>query len=533
MKHPFKKRPGKKALAISACLVAVALPIFYQLLKSPARSDGADNPSSTASNRQSTSQSGAMKNIAEWQELVENTEASGLRSLMEEAMKIPDASMRNEVLTSITARWIRDDIDGFNKYWFALEVNGDDGKLAMMALALQGALSNLTPELAATDGIYVAVQRLISHLSATDPATALAWAKKWLLDDAQENALVSIARGMAKTDIEGALAIIEGIQSPLRKGQAIAAVSGIWAARDLTAASTWAKGLKSHADRAMALNSIYLTTASRNPEQAAAELASQAREMNEQYLREREADLASRGVTSETEANDPDTYKEMLEAGTIPAPYSPDVELLGEAVKVVGKNLAEKDSAEAVNWANRLETDYLKGKSIAGVIDGWAKTDPQAAFDYLNKNHPADTELLAKLYSSWAASDSKAAAESTAKIADPQFRSIALESVIKTWAAKGDPNEVTQYLQSIPAADNTDAVKLAAAAAVSQADPRKAWDIATSISGEKAQLRALNAAFASLVIRDPGEAGALLESASLSANATSRLREMLDAVSAD
>lgn len=529
MKHPFKKRVTR-ALAISACLVAI--PVLYQIFKSPADSSGTDKQASAATGPQSTSRAGDTKGIAEWQDLVENTAASGLRSLMEEAMRIPDASMRNEVLISITARWIRDDIEGFNKYWFALEVDGDDGKLAMMALALQGALGNLTPELAATDGIYVAVQRLISHLSATDPATALAWAKKWLLDDAQENALVSIARGMAHTDIEGALAIIEGIQSPLRKGQAIAVVSGIWAARDLTAASNWAKGIKSHADRAMALNSIYLTTASRNPAQAASDLASQAREMNEQYLRDREADLASRGVTSETEANDPETYKEMMEAGTIPAPYSPDVELMGEAVKVVGKNLAEKDSGEAVNWSNGLETDYLKGKGIAGAIEGWAKTDPQAAFDYLNKNHPADTELLAKLYSSWAASDSKAAAESTAKIADPQFRSIALESVIKTWAAKGDPNEVTQYLESIPAADNTDAVKLAAAAAVSQADPLKAWNIAQSISGEKAQLRALNAAFSNLVIRNPGEAGALLDSASLSDNATSRLREMLDAVAA-
>ncbi|RYD20790.1 MAG: hypothetical protein EOP88_13705 [Verrucomicrobiaceae bacterium] len=533
MKHPFKNRFAPKALAITACLIAVAIPVSYQLFKSSPEGGKTTTPSAAATRHEQTPQDNSVKSITEWQELVKNTGASGLRSRIEEAMKISDASLRNEVLASITERWLREDIAGFNKYWFALEVEGADDKLAMVAIALQVALGNLTPELSASDEIYVAVQRLISHLAGTDPAKALEWAKKWLLDDAQENALVSVARGMAKTNIEGALAIIDGIKSPLRKGQAIAAVGGIWASRDLNAASAWAKGLKSHADRAMALNSIHLTTADQNPAMAAAELGSQAREMNEQYLREREADLASRGVTPETEANDPDTYNEMLEAGTIPAPYSPDVELIGEAVKVVGKKLGESNSGDALEWSNSLETDYLKAKAIAGTIDGWAKTDPRAAFDYLNKNHPADTELLSKLYSSWAANDAKAAAESTADIADPAFRSIALESVIKTWAAKGNPEEVTNYLNSIPTADNTDAVKLAAATAVSQADPRKAWDIAKSISGEKVQIRALNAAFANLVIQNPGEAGALLESAALSENASSRLREMLDAVSPD
>ncbi|RYD39003.1 MAG: hypothetical protein EOP85_16680, partial [Verrucomicrobiaceae bacterium] len=444
--------------------------------------------------------------MEEWLELTENSETSGLRSLIEEAMRISDSSMRNQVLVSITERWLRDDVAGFNKYWFALEVAGDNDKLAMVALALQSALGNLTPELAASDEIYVAVQRLISYLSSTDPESALAWAKKLLLDDAQENALVSIARGMAKTDIAAALSIIDGIKSPLRRGQALAAVGGIWAAQDLKAATEWAKGLRSHSDRALAMNSIYLTAAQQNPGAAASELSSLAKEMNEQYLRERDADLAARGINAESEANDPESYNEMVEAGTIPAPYSPDVELMGEAVKVVGKKLAEADSGKAVTWSNDLPTDYLKSKGISGVIDGWAKTNPEAAFDYLSKNHPTDTELLSKLYASWAASDSKAAADSTANIADPYSRGIALESVIKTWAAKGNPAEVSAYLESIPSADQTDAVKLAAATAVSEADPYKAWEIAKSISGEKVQARALNAAFSNLVIKDPAQA---------------------------
>ncbi|RYD50026.1 MAG: hypothetical protein EOP85_00415 [Verrucomicrobiaceae bacterium] len=529
MKYPFTKRPGAKAFVIGSCLIAIALPVTYQLFKSPAET-GKPGPQAQIAAPATTTKVGSSMSIGEWNTLVTDTEASGLRALIGDAMKITDAQMRSQVITAITERWLREDVAGFNKYWFALEVEGDEASLAIVAQALQAALGNLTPELAASDEIYVAIQRLISYLSGTDPEAALVWADKWLLDDARENSLVSVARGMARTDIEAALRIVESITSPLRKGQAIAAIASIWASKDLAAASAWAKGLTSHSDRALALNSIYLATAGQDPAKAATELGAMAKEMNEEYLREREADLASRGITAETEANDPETYKEMVEAGTIPAPYSPDVELMGEAVKVVGKKLAESKPDEAVKWSDSIETDYLKGKSITGAIDGWAKTDPQGAFDYLNKNHPGDTELLARLYSSWAAKDSRAAAESTARIADPQFRSLALESVIKTWAAKGNPGEVLAYLEGIPAADNTDAVKLAAVTAVSESDPHKAWEIATHISGEKAQLRALNAAFANLVIQNPGEAGALLESATLSENATSRLREMLDAV---
>lgn len=526
----FKNRFRFKTLAISAGLVAIAIPTSYHFLKSPGTAKEATNQVLNDESKSPSTGSNASMTAEEWLDLTASTETSELRSLMERAMQISDASLRNEIITSITERWLRDDISGFNKYWFALEVDGADGKLAMVALALQSALSNLTPELAASDEIYVVVQRLISHLSGTEPEKALEWAKRWLLDDAQESALVSVARGMAKTDIQRALNVIDGINSPLRKGQAFAAVAGIWAAQDLDAASKWATGLKNHSDRALAMNSIFITAANQNPEMAASELSSQAREMNAQYLREREADLSSRGISLEAEANDPDTYKEMVEAGTIPPLYSPDVELIGEAVKVVGGKLAETNAGEALDWSNSLETDYLKSKGITGVIESWAKTNPQAAFDYLNKNHPGDTELLTKLYTSWAASDSKAAADSTANIADPQFRSIALESVVKTWALKGNPNEVAEYINQIPAADQTDSVKLAAATAMSQADPHMAWDIAKSISGEKAQLRALNAAFSNLVIQDPGEAGALLESASLSESASSRLREMLDAV---
>ncbi|RYD61390.1 MAG: hypothetical protein EOP83_17130, partial [Verrucomicrobiaceae bacterium] len=221
-----------KALALSACLIAIATTLSYHFLKSPADGDKKDAQLSKTAKPMPGKQTGAVRSIEEWRELITNTETSGLRSLIEEAMRISDPSMRNELITSITERWLREDISGFNKYWFALEVDGADDKLSMVALALQAALANLTPELAASDEIYVVVQRLISHLAGTDPEKALAWAKKWLLDDAQESALVSIARGMSRTDIDSALAIIEDIKSPLRSRR------GRFPARRLAATSS-------------------------------------------------------------------------------------------------------------------------------------------------------------------------------------------------------------------------------------------------------------------------------------------------------
>jgi hypothetical protein len=521
-----------KKVSVAAVVLTVITTgiIIYRSDESALGADG--KSASSGSNRRKVQwTAGADYNISQWLERISDTSAKDLKSLMEEAMMLSDAGLRRQVIEGIVDRWLTEDAQGFTKYWAALEVHGADDKLAMVAEALQNSLTKLDESAAASDEIYVIVQRLISYLANTDPERALEWANLWLLNDAKENALVSVARNMAKTDINRSLAIIADLKSPVRRGQAVAAVAIVWASKDLNAALSWAGSLPNSVERGLALNGALLVAAQQDPVMASQSLKGHAQQINEDYVREREAELASKGLTDADLAEDSETYKEMLAAGNISAPYSADVELMADAGKVLGAKLAESDPAGAVEWAANLETDYLKLKSLSGVLEGWAKTDPHSALSYLNEHFPHNNDLYASLYSAWSTVDSSSAAEGALSITDPYQRSLALETVISNWATRGDANAALAFMLQLPTAEITDGVRAATATAISQSSSQKAWEIAQGISNENAQFRALKTAFSTLVIENPSEASALLASTTLPEKTTDRLRDMIDAVS--
>lgn len=469
--------------------------------------------------------------LDQWMQKVGETHVSDFRSLIDAAMKISDPEMRNAVVTSIVDRWMLEDSTAFIKYIAALQVNGADESMAILALALQDSLTKLDPARAASDEVLLIVQRLIDYLAVTDPEMALVWAKKWLLDDTLENAMVAIVRGLAKADITKALAVIDQMKSPLRRSQALATAGAVWAMRDPAAALAWAMKLPLHSERALTLNSVLLAVSQQNLSSAAQALQQQAQQMTDEYKSEREKDLASRGVTAADEANDSETYREMLAAGTLPPPASPDAELLSPSGTAIGKDLAIANGGpSAVNYAESIENDYLKLKTLSGALAGWATTDPQAALAYAAEKYPGNSDLITSIYSSWASVDSSAAAHGVGLISDPAQRAIALETVVKKWATSGDPFEAASYLETLPPSEASDGTKAALVNAMAQQSPQKAWQIATTITNESAQFRALKDAFANLVIQNPSEANTLLAATSLPTSTSDRLRDMLDAV---
>jgi hypothetical protein len=526
MDTPLLKKLSIAAAATAVIAVAVVLLRSHDAASTADEKSGADG----AARRKIQWRAGASYNIAEWRERISDTAAKDLKSLMEEAMNIADVALRRQVIEGIVDRWLMEDAQGFTKYWAALEVHGADGKLALLAEALQNSLTKLDETRAASDDIYVVVQRLISYLATTDPHRALEWANLWLLNDAKENALVAVARNLAKTDVSLALGVIADMKSPVRRGQAVAGVAIVWASRDMDAALAWAGGLTNPVERGLALNGALLVAAQQDPVLASKSLKDHAQQMNSDYVRERNADMAARGLTEADLAEDSETYKELVANGNVSAPYSADVELMADAGRVLGAKLAESDPAGAVEWAADLETDYLKLKSLSGVLEGWAKTDPYAALAYLNEHFPYNNDLFASLYSSWSTLDSAGAAKGALSINDPYQRSLALETVISNWAIRGNAGDAINFLGQLPAAEVTDGVRAAAATAISQSSPQKAWEIASGISNENAQFRALKTAFSTMVIQNPAEAGSLLASATLPEKTTDRLRDILDAV---
>lgn len=466
--------------------------------------------------------------LATWESRIAS--ADDLSRLMTAAMKIGDAELQRAVVALIIDRWLVVDADGFIKHLNALEVAADRGSLAVVMLALQDSLTRLSPGSAGSDEVLVVVQRLISHLASTDPAKALEWATRFLLEDTLDSALVSIARGMTRTDVQAGLKIAEGIRSPLRRSQAFAAVGTVWAGQDPAAALGWAVSLKNHAERALATNSVLLVTAGKNLAAAASSLSEQARAINDEYLKERAADLAARGLTAADQANDSETYLELLESGDISAPSSPDIELLAGAGKRIASQLAKSDADGAVVWAESLDGDFLKLTSLSGALDGWARNDPAAALSFVDGNYPENLDLYQSVYRAWAATDPGAAARSAGEIAEPGRRSTVLESVMKAWAADGDANEAAAFLAQLPASESTDAASHAVAMAMSYHQPERAWEVARTITNEASQYRALKSAFSVMVTRDPEAAGRLLDASELPPRTTELLSGILSAV---
>jgi len=412
-------------------------------------------------------------------------------------------------------------------------VHAADDKMATLVRALQESLTKLTPEQAASDEVLVAVQRMISYLAIHDPDKALFWANQWLLDDTKENALAEVARGFARTDITKALAVIDSMTSPLRRGQALATVGGIWAMRDPEAALKWSMTLSNPAERALTLNQVLLATARMDLDAASQHLKEQAQIMNDNYKAYREAEMARNGLTGIDEANDPERWAEMREGGLIMDPSSPDVELMSESARAIAAKLAAKDAIKAVTWAESLETEFLKTKSVTGALEGWAKVNAAEALAYAMQNYPNDREMMKSIFASWASVDGLAAAEGVKMLDDPAKRAAALEAVVSSWTATGETANVADaaaYLAMQPASEVSDATKAALVVALSQSTPQQAWALAQTISDPKAQFRALKNAFSNLVIQSPAQAEVLLASSSLSNDTSGRLQDMLDAV---
>lgn len=513
---------GSAALALACGL------IIYQLF---------DGDSGNAANSSASTQSSASQrqkilqgNFAQWELRIGDAKTDGLRSLMEEAMRISDPELRLMVVTALVDRWLAEDAAGFTKYWASLQVDGVTDKLAVLASALEFSLTKLSPELATSDEILVIVQRLIAYLSSSDPEKALVWAKQWLLDDAFENAMVSIIRNLAAKDVSKAVAAIDEMTSPLRRSQAVAALAAVWATKDLKAATAWARNLPNVVERAMAMNSVLLVAAQQDAGASADELRSLANEINDQYLRDRKAELEKLGITEADLAEDSESYKEMEAAGTLPPPYSPDVELLGEASRIIAAKLASGDIAGALDYAESLDSDFLKMKALSGTLEGWGKDDPNVAVGYLNEHFPANVDLYNALYKSWAADNYANAAEGTRLITDPSTRAQALESVLYDWGVRGDVDGMLDFVSKLSPAEFTDTIKASTANAISTHSPQDAWNIALTIGNENAQLRALRSAFSSMVIENADTAGQALASVTLPQKASSTLQDMLIAV---
>jgi hypothetical protein len=159
----------------------------------------------------------------------------------------------------------------------------------------------------------------------------------------------------------------------------------------------------------------------------------------------------------------------------------------------------------------------------------WRPTRSAAAVDYFKQNLADATELIPPLYESWAGVNSEAAARGVELLPGASDRAVARETVLGTWAA-ADPSAASQYLETVPLAERTDAALVTVAQALSHSAPGEAWVRAQSIRDPSLRFRSLKAAFSAPATEQPETAQRLLASTPLEPSQAERLVELMRAV---
>jgi hypothetical protein len=529
---PLNYLSRRKVVVLTGLIFALAL-IAGMVILSPDKSTGPETTAAAkaAAPHAPAATSAPQTNGGDWAVRIAGASLADFRRLAQEAMQLEDSSERVRILTDVLAAWLNRDPRDFRRYFDTLEVLAamNDEQRALITAALKGSLTQLTAEAAMSDHVLSIVERFIAMLAKSDPEEALRWANQWLLNDARDNALVSVARETARLNSAQAIAVTASIQNQLRKMQAQAAIAEVWSETDIDAALAWVETLPTPTDRALAMNAALVTVAQTDPSLAASKLADAAHRMSRDYGDRRRADLAAAGLTEADEANDSATFREMVEAGTISPPTSPDVELLADAGRVIAARLAALDPADAVAWVESLGNNFLELKSLTGLFAGWAKTAPEAALALYNQRFRQYPEMLGTIFENWATAAPDRAASGAMTIPDPALRQVAIGSMIDHWTRTGEAEAAARFVEELPASDRTDSVHLALSGALAQTSPEAAWKQASMIADDATRYRAMKSAFAVLASERPSVAASLLPSSNLPAKYADRLREMLSA----
>jgi hypothetical protein len=279
----------------------------------------------------------------------------------------------------------------------------------------------------------------------------------------------------------------------------------------------------------MAMNSVLLTLAGADTNDAANRLSAAARTMVGEYAVRYRNELAAMNLTELDVANDTEAYRDLLNDGAIPPPNSPDVELMGEAARVIAGKLAESNPRAATTWAASLDNEFLRLNAMKGALTGWIGREPEAAVNHYQASYGRYHDILASLYDTWTASNPAAAAAGVALLESGTHRTLAIQSVARGWAAS-DAAGAANWLDQLPAAYRSDEARFAVANALSPDRPVEAWNRALEIANPSLQYKALKSAFGNLLAADPAQARSLLQATPLPATTSERLAEMVRAI---
>jgi hypothetical protein len=424
-------------------------------------------------------------NYEEWAAQINSTTVESYPAIMDGALRMKDAAARARVVEFLLVKWMNADQTSYLEYLDQLEGSDDEGKDAWLVLvpAFVKAVPQLDEKAASSSDLEEAVLWMTDYYAEQNPAAALDWAKKWLLGDAQESALASIAGQLSKTSLEQAVTVVNGLKEPNSRIDALANIGSELGKTDPKKALDWAQTLKDPAERSAAVEEVMWSMSDSDPTGAAALVK---------------------------QLNNP--------------------ELLENIGGSIAESLADKDPKKAVDWAEAIPTGAAQDEAVSGALSGWAKTDPKAAYAYFESKHSKNFYAAEGIFEQWASTTPEAAAAQAMQVADPTLKEHAVVGVVNGWLNFDDTQAAEQWVDQMPAGHQRDMASATLVDALSVNDPQPAWDRALAIKDEQVRQEAILSAFSGLAQMDPDAARSALSANTISDADRKLLQPVLDSV---
>ncbi len=424
-------------------------------------------------------------NYEEWIAQINSAKTDSYPALMDGVLRVKDAALRAQVVEFLLVKWLDTDRGTYLEYLDQLEGSDDEGKDAWPILvpAFVKAVPQLNEQAASSPDLEEAVQWMTDYYAEQNAPAALEWAKKWLLGDAQESAMATIAGQLSKTSLDQAVEVANGLKSPNARVDAMSNIGSELGKTDPQKALAWAQSLTDPAEKSAAIEEVMWSMSDADPVAAASQMK---------------------------QINNP--------------------ELLQNIGGTIAESLADKNPAQAIQWAEAIPAGAAQDEAVSGALSGWAKADPKAAFDYLQSKHPKNGDAAESVFEQWATNKPEDAASQAMQISDPAVREQAVIGVVNGWVNDQDSQAVEQWVDRLSAGHERDVASAALVDALSVNDPQPAWDRALTIKDAQVRQEAVLSAFSGLAQSDPEAAKAVLNTPAVSEADRKLLQPVLDSV---
>lgn len=510
-----------KFFLISVCLIVGIAATFW--LRSPA------NPASAPRSLSQDPPAEPLRVETDWDALIAEAGSASFPSIMEDALKLSDATERNRVITKLAVRWLNKDRADFLAFLEKVEVDDaldNSNKFWRLIPALGEAFTLVDEEAAFSPVLNDVVQKYVEMYVSLNPTEALAWVEKWLLDDARDQSIAMIIEATAADDPLAAHALLATIKQPYRRLEGIQGVAAGLAENDPAGAFAWASQQQEGGERALAVERALSTIAKVQPAMAGRFLQEFQRAVDGE-ARDALAQLPAYDLTpafpvESEEGEIPQTPQDAIEAKR-----RGQLDRMADAAALIAKNWAELDPTGALTWADQQPPGPLRAEAINAALVGATNRDPAAAFARFQIESDASDETASTIFRAWGGEDPDTASSRLKLINDPPTRAAAIGGFVDGWS-QIDRSAASSWVRKLPLGLDRDAGLNTLSLVMVDEDPQTAWQMAAEIQNPTVRDAALRETFVGVLSTDAEAARILLANANVGVKARNAMQSELD-----